>query len=202
MKHTHYFFLLFLLIFISCKRSETSNAKEIYFNDLAPAYTAGIENGDTVLYKTEILMLFSDSNGVLLNDKRDVAAIKDILADKMKLVADYPKIDFKKAGITRIEKVPVDESNFFIRILNPNDFNMIYKCHFIPETKKLKLVQFLVQGSDTLFLTKPAGDSLGVYYYYAAQTIPGLEYPKHETKRDITAPEEVEAEGGVIIQPN
>ena len=195
-----FLFVFLIFMFLSCKRSET--IKEIYFEDLAPAYSSGIENGDTVIYKTEILMLFSDTSGVLMNDTRDISFIKEILKDKLEAVKQYPAIDFTKPGFTKIQKVPVDGSNFIIRIINPFDFKLIYKCHYNPTTQRLKLVQFLVQGKDTLFLTKPMGDTSGVYYYHAAQNIPGLEYPSTVSERDITAPEEVEAEGGAFISPN
>ncbi|PBQ32967.1 hypothetical protein CNR22_14685 [Sphingobacteriaceae bacterium] len=200
MHYKHKFFLLLALPFFACKKPVTLN--EVYFGDLAPAYSTGIEHGDTVIYKTEVLMLFSDSNGVLVNDTRDITGITGILKDKQEAVKNYPDLDFSKQGFTKIQKVPVDESNFMIRIINPNDFNLIYKCHYNTETKKLKLVQFLVQGKDTLFLTKPLGDSLGVYYYYAAQSIPGLIYPKKASSIDITAPKEVEVEDGSFIKAN
>lgn len=185
--------LISVLLFQCCKpTSNLPEIKQVYYRDLTPFYSKLITGKDTIVYKTEILVIYSDSSGIQLKDPRPISEINDILSDKLKQAKKYPTLTFNETGFFRLQKKEIDPSNFIIKFINPVEMteHRIYKCYLDISSQKLDTRYFLVQDGDTSVLVRPGEDFNTVSSYQAllnSDDISGLEYPdpSFKTKRNI-----------------
>jgi hypothetical protein len=181
MKNTFIIIFLVLTLFGCDTTNNSSKIKEIYYRDLSSHPHTKASGIDTIKFITEILFLFSDGQGIQFVDKRNLTSISDIVHDKMeemKVLQDHQLIN---NGYFKIKKIPIDETNFMVNIINPTTSNhsFLYKCHFETTNKTLKTKYYMIENKDTLWLTYTVDDP-GIYTFETFKkdsSLPNLSYP-------------------------
>lgn len=177
--------ILTFLLFFSCSTSSDSGTKiqEIYYRELSPQSYG--------TYKTELLIILSNGQGFRFLDDRPSSLAEPITADKINLLSESKLNPPLGPGVSKIQKVNVDYTNFMLVINDPLAYNQILKCHYNKDSKELKFKKYIIDHGDTLNILEPNSDTSGVYYFKSGSAfgpLVNLMFPDPDKKstRDIT----------------
>lgn len=179
------FIIIFSLFLFNCSTNKKPDIKvqEIYFREPSR------ESYGT--YKSEILILFDNGHGLRFLDNRPIAQINSILDEKIKLINENSFEPDLGIGISKVDKVNVDFTNFILVINDPLRYNQIYKCNYKKSSQELKFKKFIIERGDTLNILEPNSDTTGIYYFKAATSTnhsANLNFPNPDklSNRDVT----------------
>jgi len=179
------FIVLASLLLFSCSTNSHTDIEiqEIYYRQPSPQ-----SYGE---YKTELLFLLSNGQGFRFLDDRPSSLTTSIFADKLNLLSESGFNPPLGLGVSKIQKVNVDYTNFIIVINDPLQYDQILKCHYNKDTKVLKFKKYIIDNGDTLNILEPNSDTSGIYYFKSGSASGphiNLIFPNPDkiSRRDIT----------------
>lgn len=118
---------------------------EVYYGEVDNAHSY-IQTGDNFFYNNiEFLFINQNNNGYQNIDTNSIAKAQSLTEEKLAFIQ---KAGDTISGFNKIEKIPIDNSSFFIRLLNSNRGTVLYKIK--GDNNNFTLEEFSIMQNDTV----------------------------------------------------